>query len=180
MESALGAAAGFSLFFLYGSLFEYAFHRWLLHRPSRMLRSPYRVHALLHHQVFGGGATYGIQRVEDRDSILFEWWQAPVILASHAPLAAGVQAAIGLPVFWGGMLALAAYYGLYESFHWCMHNPTGRWIERTRTFRFLDAHHRLHHRLWRVNFNVIVPLGDLVFGTFRPARPPLVTRSMGP
>ncbi len=68
------------------------------------------------------------------------------------------------------MAALLAYYGLYESLHWCMHNPAGRWIERTRLFRFLDAHHRLRHRVWRINFNVVLPLGDLGFGTFRPTR----------
>jgi hypothetical protein len=34
------------------------------------------------------------------------------------------------------MAALAGYYGLYEYGHWCMHNPGGRLIERTRVFRF--------------------------------------------
>ncbi|MBI4589998.1 MAG: sterol desaturase family protein [Candidatus Rokubacteria bacterium] len=169
---ALSACAGFALFFLYANLFEYAFHRWVLHRPSRMLPYSYEMHALLHHRVFRGDATYHVQRYEDRDLILFQWWQAPLILAVHAPAVWGVQAASGFPLFWGGMTALAVYYGLYESLHWCMHNPTGRWIERTRVFHYLDAHHRLHHRLWRLNFNVVLPIGDLVFGTFRPLTSP--------
>lgn len=49
-----------------------------------------------------------------------------------------------------------------------MHTPAGRWIERTRVFWYLDAHHRLHHRLWCMNFNVVLPIGDMAFGTFRP------------
>ncbi|MBI2462605.1 MAG: hypothetical protein HYV61_14140 [Candidatus Rokubacteria bacterium] len=30
---------------------------------------------------------------------------------------------------------------------------------------------QLHHRRWRTNFNVVLPLGDLAFGTFRPSTP---------
>jgi len=172
LVSTLSACVGFVLFFLYAGLFEYALHRWLMHRPSRVLPYPYKVHELLHHQVFGGGATYHVQREEDTNLILFQWWQTLLLLASHVPLAWGLQVASGFPVFWGGMSALAVYYALYEYLHWCMHNPTGRWIELTRVFQYLDAHHRLHHRLWRTNFNVVLPIGDLVFGTFRPALHP--------
>lgn len=174
--AALSAWGGFALCLLYAGLFEYAFHRWLLHRPSRVLRSPYEVHTLLHHRVFRGDAAYHVRRPEDRDLILFEWWQGPLLLAVHVPAVWGLQAASGFPLFWGGMTALAVYYGLYEYLHWCMHNPAGRWIERTRVFRYLDAHHRLHHRLWRMNFNVVLPIGDLMFGTLRPAIPPSRSR----
>lgn len=159
---------GFTLFLLYAGVFEYVFHRWVLHRPSRILPYPYQVHALLHHQVFRGDVTYHVQRKEDRDVILFQWWQAPLLLAVHVPLVGGAQVLSGLPVFWGGMTALAVYYGLYEYLHWCMHTPAGRWIERSRVFRYLDTRHRLHHQLWRMNFNVVLPIGDLLFGTFRP------------
>ncbi|MFQ5946293.1 MAG: sterol desaturase family protein [Anaerolineae bacterium] len=165
----LSTLAGFALCFLYASLFEYAFHRWVLHGPSRVLPYPYEVHTLLHHQVFRGDARYHVQRNEDRDLILFQWWQAPLLLAVHVPAVLGLQVASGFPVFWGGMTGLAIYYGLYEYLHWCMHNPAGRWVERPRVFQYLDAHHRLHHGLWGVNFNVVLPLGDRVFGTFRPA-----------
>lgn len=168
---ALGIGGGFVLGFLYAGLFEYVFHRWGMHRPSRLLAYPYEMHTLVHHEVFCGEDRYTVRRPEDRDLILFHWWQAPVLLAAHAPAAWGLQVASGLPVFWGAMAALAVYYGLYEYLHWCMHNPAGRWIERTRVFRALDARHRLHHRRWRVNFNVLLPIGDLVFGTFHPVPP---------
>jgi hypothetical protein len=175
LAAVLGACAGFVLFVLYSSLFEYAYHRWLLHRHWRVLPHPYRIHVLIHHRTFGGDATYHVRHGEDRDSILFQWWQVLVLLGGNAPVVWGVQLATGIPVFWGGMIALAAYYGVYEHAHWCMHNPAGWWIERTRLFRFLSANHRDHHRLWQINFNVVLPLGDLVFGTFRPA--PALSRS---
>ncbi len=167
LVEALSACAGFGFFFLYTSLFEYAFHRWILHRPWRVLLHPYEIHTFLHHEVFCGDETFHVQREEDRGSILFEWWQGPLIVAAHAPAIWGLELLSGLPLFWGGIAALAVYYGLYEYLHWCMHCPAGRWIERTRVFRYLNAHHRLHHGLWRTNFNVVFPLGDLVFGTFR-------------
>jgi hypothetical protein len=66
-----------------------------------------------------------------------------------------VRVAGGWPVFWPCLAALTLYYGLYEYLHWCMHKPTGRRIERTRIFRYLDANHRLHHARWRFNFNVV-------------------------
>lgn len=166
----LGACVGFVLLFLYAGLFEYALHRWMMHRRSRVLPYSYEMHTLLHHRVFGGDATYHVQREEDRDLILFHWWQAPLLLAVHVPPVWGLQVASGLPVLGGGMAALAVYYGLYEYLHWCMHNPAGRWVEWTRVFRYLDARHHLHHGLWGINFNVVLPVGDLVFGTFRPAR----------
>jgi sterol desaturase/sphingolipid hydroxylase (fatty acid hydroxylase superfamily) len=79
-----------------------------------------------------------------------------------------VRVAGGWPVFWPRLAALTLYYGLYEYLHWCMHKPTGRRIERTRIFRYLDANHRLHHARWRFNFNVVCPLADIVLGTYRP------------
>ncbi len=167
LVATLGACAGFVFFFLYAGLFEYAFHRWVLHHPWGLLSYPYQVHAHLHHRVFHGDATYHVQHEEDRGLILFEWWQGPLLLAVHAPVVLGLQVASGVPVFWGGMTAFAVYYGIYEYLHWCMHNPAGRWVERTRAFQFLDAHHRLHHGRWRTNFNVVLPIGDVMFGTFR-------------
>jgi hypothetical protein len=167
----LSASGGFAAFFLYASLFEYVFHRWVLHRPSRLLGYPYRTHTLLHHKVFQRVATYGVASADDPDRIHFQWWEAALVLGIHVPAVWGIEALTDLPVFWSGLTAVVAYYGFYESLHWCIHRPTGRWIERTRVFRRLAAHHRLHHRLWRVNFNVVLPLGDLVFGTYRLAVP---------
>jgi hypothetical protein len=167
----LGAGVGFALGFVYASLFEYVYHRWMLHRRYRPFREAYRTHSLLHHQVFGGDTTYHVQHEGDRDLILFQWWQGPLLVAVHAPALWGLQVITGLPVLASGLAALAVYFVLYESLHWCMHNPAGRWIERRSAFQYLDAHHRLHHGRWRVNFNVVLPIADLIFSTFARATP---------
>jgi sterol desaturase/sphingolipid hydroxylase (fatty acid hydroxylase superfamily) len=51
--------------------------------------------------------------------------------------------------------------------HYVMHVPRDRWIERTRVFRFLNEHHRLHHKDHNTNLNVVFPLADLLFRTLR-------------
>jgi hypothetical protein len=96
MWTILGTVIGFTVFALYAGLFEYVFHRWVLHRPSCALAFPYRMHTAVHHHVFGAGKTYQVQRPEDHGLILFEWWQPVLLLAGHAPLAWGLQVATGL------------------------------------------------------------------------------------
>jgi sterol desaturase/sphingolipid hydroxylase (fatty acid hydroxylase superfamily) len=71
----------------------------------------------------------------------------------------------GLPTFWGAVVGCTTYYAAYEYTHYLMHVPRGHLIERFRWFRFLREHHRLHHRYMLRNFNVLIPLGDICFGT---------------
>jgi hypothetical protein len=163
------AGIGFVVVLLYANIFEYAFHRWLMHRAHRHVSQPYETHVRLHHRIFRGDERYHVRSPEHRSFILFEWWEAPVILGLHAPVLWWVQVAGGWPVLWPGLAALALYYGTYEYLHWCMHSPGSRLIERTLIFRYLDANHRLHHGRWRFNFNVVCPLADIVLGTYRPA-----------
>ena len=70
------------------------------------------------------------------------------------------------------LLAAVAYFLTYETLHALYHLPVatlnrlgiGRW----RLFRALQAHHTHHHVLGRmahVNFNVTIPLMDVVLGT---------------
>src|SRR5205085_10888747 len=62
-------------------------------------------------------------------------------------------------------VTIFVYYGCYEGFHYLMHRPMIGWIERSRLFRFLERHHRLHHVHMGTNFNVVCPLADLSLGT---------------
>src|SRR5262249_52339044 len=71
----------------------------------------------------------------------------------------------GSPAYWGGAAGLVLYYALYEYLHWCMHIPQNRRLEDTEAFRFLKAHHYLHHRYAFRNLNVVMPLADWLLGT---------------
>jgi sterol desaturase/sphingolipid hydroxylase (fatty acid hydroxylase superfamily) len=40
-------------------------------------------------------------------------------------------------------------------------------VERSGIFYRLNGHHLLHHRYMQKNFNVVLPLADLLLGTLR-------------
>jgi len=168
MTSILENGLGFVCFFLYASFFEWLLHRFLMHHP--FWSYPFRAHALIHHGLFRAGPTYFLSRAENRKKIRFAWWNAPLILCLHAPLLLWIQQFFNLSIFVGGIAALALYYSLYEYLHFCMHVPKRRWIENKKWFRWLDAHHHMHHKRHFSNLNVVLPLADLFFGTLVPAR----------
>ena len=160
--------AGFSALFLYASFFEWFLHRFLMHQPLWFY--PFRAHALVHHGIFRAGPSYFLARAENRKKIRFAWWNAPLLLGLHAPLLLSIQYFLDTSIFFGGMAGLALYYSLYEYLHFCMHVPRERWVESTAWFRWLDAHHHMHHKQHFKNLNVVLPLADLFFGTLIPAR----------
>jgi len=164
-------AGAFVCWFLYGSFFEWAFHKYLFHSP-RLIRATFNAHALVHHQIYKGDDTYDVPSVKDPDQnhIAMDWFALPLFIGFHLPLLWFVQWITGLPSLWGGVAAITAYYLGYEILHYFMHVPRNRWIERTRIFRFLNAHHRLHHKYQQKNLNVLLPLADLVLGTLRTQR----------
>lgn len=151
-------------FFAYASFFEWTFHRYVMHDP-RFWTYPFRAHALTHHRIFRADTSYHLQRDGDRKTVTFAWWNAPALLLLHIPIVLGVQYIMGLSIFWGGMAALFLYYGLYEYLHWVMHVPKDRRLERTRVFRWINTHHRLHHQRHFKNLNVVFPLADFLLGT---------------
>jgi sterol desaturase/sphingolipid hydroxylase (fatty acid hydroxylase superfamily) len=50
--------------------------------------------------------------------------------------------------------------------HYLMHKPTFPFVERSRFFQFIKRHHRIHHVHMNRNLNVLIPLADLMLGTF--------------
>lgn len=161
-------ALGFVSLFFYASFFEWFLHRFLMHTP--IWPYPFRAHALIHHGIFRSGPSYFLSQAEDLKKIRFAWWNAPLILVLHALPLLSIQYLFQVNIFIGGMAALGAYYFLYEYFHFCMHVPNGRWFEKSWWFRWLDAHHHMHHKRYFNNLNVVFPLADFVFGTLVPAR----------
>lgn len=163
MTAALGFAGGV----VYGSFFEWALHRYVMHRPILFLRYPFQAHALTHHAIFGSGPDYHLRHAEHAGKVRMAWWNGPVLLLINAPIAGFVSWSAGSAWAGGGfMAAVAVYYALYESLHWCMHVPRRRWFQSWRSFRRIDRHHRLHHLRSDRNLNVVLPLADAVLGTF--------------
>jgi len=159
-----GCAFGVSIVF--ASFFEWTLHRFVMHRPVGRFRYAFRAHTLVHHHTFKADHTYHLINEEDKETIPMAWWNGPaLVLIGVAPVALLAWATGHWAMVAGTALCFAAYYGTYEYIHWCMHLPKSRRVERSRMFRRLNGHHLLHHRYMHKNFNVVLPLADLILGT---------------
>jgi sterol desaturase/sphingolipid hydroxylase (fatty acid hydroxylase superfamily) len=94
------------------------------------------------------------------------WWNGPVLVAlCQVPFLIVAITLKKWGLVCGAALACTVYYAVYEYLHWCMHLPRKRHVERSGIFFRLNGHHLLHHRYMRKNFNVVLPLADLLLGT---------------
>lgn len=120
----------FSLTMVYGSFFEYTFHKYLLHgfilqgkflrKFLRPIVKPFLGHTTGHHVRYGGDETYTTGDREPSE-ISFSWKFLPALLVLHLPFMVGLY-------FWPGMLAsiallcaLILYYVDYETIHYMFH-----------------------------------------------------------
>ena len=157
---------GFGVALVTDSFFEWLLHRFVMHRPLGSFDYAFRAHALVHHRVFKADVTYHLHDPGDAHTIPMAWWNGPVLIVLMLVPFVGAGWVLGSPaIFWGALLAHCAYYSVYETLHWCMHQPQNRRVERTGFFFRLNGHHLLHHRYPRKNFNVVLPLADLCLGT---------------
>jgi len=174
-------AIGFSAAIVTSSLIEWVLHRYIMHRPLWKFRYPFEAHALIHHRVFKADDTYHLIHQKDAQTIPMAWWNGPVLVA------VGVLPFV--PVAWllghwwllaGAVAATGGYYATYEYIHWCMHLPKKRNLERSGIFFRLNGHHLLHHRYMGKNFNVVLPLADLLLGTLLLRSPLSFKQARGP
>lgn len=159
------------VFFVIANGFEWAVHRYLMHRPMQP-RVLYVRHSLTHHPAFPG-EEQEIRSLPELSIVLMPWYAllAFIILASPIAVVIGMLGGVGL----AGIFAVSAvaYYCVYETFHTLYHVPESwlraRWWGRVRVVWWLRRHHHHHHQLERmahVNFSVTFPLADLLLGTY--------------
>ena len=165
-EFLIWSGVGLSAGIVFASFFEWVLHRFVMHKPVGRFQYAFRAHALVHHQTFKADHTYHLIHEDDKETIPMAWWNGPALIAACLAPVVGIAWLTGhwwlLP---GAAVAFVAYYGTYEYMHWCMHLPKERRLERSWLFRRLNGHHLLHHRYMHKNFNVVLPLADLLLGT---------------
>jgi hypothetical protein len=166
---------------LQATMFEWIYHRYWLHRPW-LPPQMFTAHTLVHHQLCKHEDTFHITEPEQEEAMTFQWWAGVVLVSINMipwALVAWLASGTGYPG-WTVMATIGAtifvYYLAYEGFHYLMHKPTIPWIERAGFFQFIKKHHRLHHVYMGKNFNVVLPLADLMLGTLvvndpHPSRP---------
>ncbi len=147
------------------SFVEYSVHRWAMHRMriAKALRSSFlRVlcynHMALHHK-----RDYRHETDEKDDRL------------SHISIA-GIFA--GAPVaalmYWIDpfTLGVTIVFGMFYSVFWWivhteMHRDKGTFFSKNAVFRYLEYRHQLHHEFPGTNYNVVLPLFDWVFRTYK-------------
>jgi hypothetical protein len=157
-------------FWLFANFFEWTVHRFPMHRPL-VPRIMYRNHALIHHGAFTD-EDMPIQNTRELWLIMMPWYTIVMLLVGASPVAVLAAVFGGLPlagIFYVGALS---YFVFYETLHALYHLPPET-LQRVGIgphglFARLRAHHTHHHTLRRmahVNFNVTIPLADVVLGT---------------
>lgn len=151
------------------SFIEYSVHRWAMHRMrlAKVLRSSFlRVlcynHMALHHK-----RDYRHDTDEKDDHL------------SHISIAGfltGCPVAAVMYLVDPFTLGVTIGFGLFYSVFWWivhteMHRDKGTFFSKNALYRYLEYRHQLHHEFPGTNYNVVLPLFDWVFGTYKvPAR----------
>jgi hypothetical protein len=157
------------LVFLTNSV-EYLAHRFILHRRIKFLERAYYEHTVLHHHFFTHEALE-IETSRDFHRVLFSPFAVFFfIFIIGAPIYSLIAYLIAPDFGWMGFVTGAGYYLCYEIIHTICHLPDQHHIFMVPGTRYLKEFHRCHHdpslmRDW--NFNVLVPLSDRLFGSYR-------------
>lgn len=167
---------------------EHFFHRYLLHLETvRFLRHLCKSH-LAHHKLTSIGfddgeskvrSAYPITDVEHDDQSTFPCWALIPFFAFFTPFIIPVAFSFPrVPILIGGYAAIAIAHFLYEIIHVAHHQPYDDWWKPKlngrvfgRLWRLMYGFHQAHHANYKCNLNVAgffgIPIGDLLFGTYR-------------
>jgi hypothetical protein len=147
---------------------EWRIHRDVLHKRTPGLRVLYDRHTPLHHMVF-----------VTEDMAIRSPREFRFVLIPAYGIFAAFLGSLPIPLFCGlvlhqwnvALLYLATamlYTVCYEWLHLSFHLSPESFIGRMRLIAILRRHHAIHHDptlMQKWNFNVVIPLWDLVRGT---------------
>jgi hypothetical protein len=160
--------------FVIANFGEYFGHRGPMHHRRRGASILFERHTLQHHRFYTREAMHA-ESSRDFKMVLFP----PVMLffflgVLAVPIGALLTFAISPNVGWLFGATAVSYFLLYEWFHFAHHLPAESRIGRHPVVVALRRAHALHHdpdQMTRVNFNVTIPIADLVMGTYARAEP---------
>jgi hypothetical protein len=135
---------------LWGNAFEYAYHRWLLHRPC----SPLGKGHLEHH------AHVGTLEEPEHVSLGKSPLHITLLFASNGIVVILIDFLLGLRITPGIFVGWTVYLITAEEIHWRIH--MNGWLPPG--LRFARAYHMAHHDIPNTRYNVFLPLFDLLLG----------------
>jgi len=155
--------------FVFFNWAEYTVHRSFGHKKRRLAELFYRRHTGDHHRFFES-ARMSYEQARDFRVILFPPWLIVVYTFGLAAPACFGLALVDRNV--GALVAitLVAGYLTYELLHATQHLPDSNPVVRLPWVRHMRALHRIHHRhslMQTKNFNLVIPLMDVLYGTLQ-------------
>ena len=143
--------AGFVVGLLWANLFEYAYHRFLLHLPGTFFAKRH----LGHHASVGT-----LTEAEHVNLGSSPVWVVALFAINGLPVVIA-EFLFRFGIAPGIFVGFAVYFVTVEEIHWRIH--LGEWLPPG--LRAARAHHLAHHMRPNARFNIFLPLWDLVFGT---------------
>ncbi len=136
---------------VWGNAFEYAYHRWLLHRP----RSSFGKGHLEHH------AHTGTPDEPEHVSLGKSPLQIAILFVSNGVVLILIDFLLGLRVNPGIFVGWTLYLIAAEEIHWRIH--LNEWLPPG--LHFARTYHMAHHDIPNSRYNVFLPLFDLLLGS---------------
>ena len=157
------------VFFLFCNVFEWAVHRYVLHRPIniRGLRAVYVRHTLNHHQFFSDDEMRFRDHKDWRVTV-FPPFALVTFTIMSIPAALVLGLLISANVGWLFMCTTTGMYLIYEFMHFCCHVDEGWFVRHCPFVNTLRRHHTAHHNtrlMMETNMNLTFPIADWLFGT---------------
>jgi Fatty acid hydroxylase superfamily len=148
---------GLAIGLIWGNAFEYAYHRWLLHRP----RSSFARGHLEHH------VNVGTPEEPEHVSLGKSPPHIALLFASNGVVVVLADWLLHLGVASGIFIGWTVYLITAEEIHWRIH--MNEWLPPG--LRFACAYHMGHHDIANIRYNVFLPIFDfLLRNTDVPAR----------
>lgn len=153
------------------SLIEYVAHRWFMHNKhigkiAKFLYPIFEKHTLLHHRRFYRVFDSELDPAAKYINIKFD---TASHIAGALPFAALFWWLVCPELAITFVTVVAIHAQLWNHLHSEMHNPEGTWFSKLSVYKFLRDYHKCHHDHPNKNYNVVIPLMDFVFGTYRKA-----------
>lgn len=157
------------LVFLLCNLFEWALHRYVMHRPSQnpIGRAVYNRHTLQHHQFFTDVEMRFADQRDYRVTFFPSYALATFTLIS-IPGAIVLGWLFNANVGWLFISTTTSIYLIYEFMHFCCHVEENAFVRNMPFINTIRRHHTAHHDqsiMMERNMNLTFPIMDWAFGT---------------
>lgn len=157
----------YAVSFIPHSFFEWIAHRFFLHSPV-ILKFPYQEHDRVHHVIHRADLTFHLPKDAPPYDKDFHFRDFCLFIFTVMPIWYGVEFLIQKPIMIGAFLSVLTWLNMFNWLHRLYHEPKGSWIEHTRYFQYLKAHHRAHHETTSRNLNVsFFPIADFFLRTLK-------------